>query len=369
MIDRRSKTGNGCEGLKKYIGLEDMSNVNCSSVLRVIKNYGGLSRRQIADITGLSWGGMTKIVNKLFEHGYLVEEKGEASAGNGRIPGVISMNAKRHFVLGLDMNKTGLSAWVTDLSGNIKKEYFSQNHFGDREGCLENVFHFLDRIIEDFGKDGIEAIGVAMQGEVDEENGISIRFPGCGDWRNVPVADWIRERFGVEAYLAHDPDCMLFSELRHADGGNQILLRIDRSVGMAVSLQGNILHGRGLLEIAHSIVVPGGKPCACGLSGCLEAYVAPCIREEGPDTEAMKEMVLPLALTVYNMAGLFHADRVVLTGDLVKYQEVFKEQLLSELKKLMADQEVELTFISDTGLAVRGAALFAAERVIDSIKV
>lgn len=162
---------------------------------------------------------------------------------------------------------------------------------------------------------------------------------------------------------------MLFSELRHADRGNQILLRIDRSVGMAVSLQGNILHGRGLLEMAHSIVVPGGKPCECGLSGCLEAYVAPCIREEGPDTEAMKELVLPLALTIYNMAGLFHADRVVLTGDLVKYQEVFKEQLLSELKKLMADRVAEITFLNDTGLAVRGAALLAAERVIDGIKV
>ena len=39
------------------------------------QSSGGISRKQISDITGLSWGGMTKIVNKLMEHEYIVEEK------------------------------------------------------------------------------------------------------------------------------------------------------------------------------------------------------------------------------------------------------------------------------------------------------
>lgn len=363
------KAGNGCEGLKKYIGLEDMSNVNCSSVLRVIQDCGGLSRRQITDITGLSWGGMTKIVNKLFDHGYLVEEKSGASAGNGRIPGIIRINGEQHFVVGLDMNKTGLSACVTDLSGDIKKEYAAPNHFEDRKGLLGNVFHFLDMLIEDFGKDAVQAVGVAVQGEVDAEKGISVQFPGCADWRDVPMAALIRERYGMETYLEHDPDCMLLSELEHGDGDNQILFRMDQSVGMAVSLQGNILRGRGLLEVAHSIVVPGGKLCRCGLSGCLEAYVAPCIRKDGPDREAVQEMLQPLALTIHNMAGVFHADRVILTGDLIKYHEEFEEQLLSELRKLGEKEAENIIFADGTGLAVRGAALFAAEKVIEGIKV
>ena len=61
--------------MKKYIGLEDMSKVNCSNVLNVIREAKEISRKEISEITGLSWGGMTKIVNKLFEKGYIEEEK------------------------------------------------------------------------------------------------------------------------------------------------------------------------------------------------------------------------------------------------------------------------------------------------------
>ena len=57
--------------MKKYMDLEDMSKVNCSSVLNVIREAKEVSRKEISDITGLSWGGMTKIVNKLFEKGYI----------------------------------------------------------------------------------------------------------------------------------------------------------------------------------------------------------------------------------------------------------------------------------------------------------
>ena len=49
--------------MKKYMDLEDMSKVNCSSVLNVIRESKEISRKEISDITGLSWGGMTKIVN------------------------------------------------------------------------------------------------------------------------------------------------------------------------------------------------------------------------------------------------------------------------------------------------------------------
>ena len=59
--------------MKKYMDLEDMSKVNCSSVLNVIREAKEVSRKEISDITGLSWGGMTKIVNKLFEKGYIEE--------------------------------------------------------------------------------------------------------------------------------------------------------------------------------------------------------------------------------------------------------------------------------------------------------
>lgn len=359
----------GCDAMKKYMDLEDMSQVNCSSVLRVIQDYGEISRKQISEITGLSWGGMTKIVNKLFEHEYLVEEKNAAPGGTGRIPGMLSIRQDKHFVVGVDINKTGLCAYVTDLSGRIKRKYFEENIFEDKEELLQNIIVFFRKIFQEFDDNKIEAAGIAMQGGIDAEHGISVSFPGCKNWRDVPLIHILKEQFHTRLYLEHDPDCMLCSELEHADMGNLILFRIDQSIGMAVSLNGDILRGKGILEVAHSIVIPGGKPCNCGKFGCLEAYIEPCIRNGQIDEKAVEEMVCPLAVAIYNMACIFNADTIILTGNLMKFSSLFEKKLLMELENMQGGKKTEVRFHDDTKSAVRGAALIAARHAIDTIKL
>ena len=46
---------------------------------------------------------------------------------------------------------------------------------------------------------------------------------------------------------------MLYSAVYQNPTRNSVLFRMDRSIGMAVTVEGNILEGNGLLEIAHSI--------------------------------------------------------------------------------------------------------------------
>lgn len=355
--------------MKKYMGLEDMSQVNCSSVLRVIQDFGEVSRKQISEITGLSWGGMTKIVNKLFEHGYIVEEKNTAPGGTGRIPGMLSICQDKHFVAGVDINKTGLSAYVTDLSGRLKQKYFEENIFEDKEELLQNIINFFRKIFQEFDDNRIDAAGIAMQGGIDAESGISVSFPGCKNWKDVPIIHILKEQFHTRFYLEHDPDCMLCSELEHADMGNQLLFRIDQSIGMAASLNGNILRGKGILEVAHSIVIPGGKPCKCGKSGCLEAYIEPCIQNGQIDEQAVEEMIYPLAVTVHNMTCIFNADTIILTGNLMKFSSLFENKLLMELENMQREKTIEVRFQDDTKSAVRGAALIAARHAMESIKL
>lgn len=351
------------------MGLEDMSQANCSSVLRVIQAHGGISRKQISDRTGLSWGGMTKIVNKLFEHGYIVEEKSGAQGGSGRTPGLIRLNPEKHLAVGVDIHKTGLRASVTDLSGGIRRQYREENPFEDKEGLLRNITDFFETIFRDFPQGQIEAAGIAMQGSIDAEQGISVNFPGCRDWADVPIARILKERFGAEIYLEHDPDCMLFCELGHVDGKHVILLRIDQSIGMAAALDGTILRGRGILEVAHCTVVPGGKICRCGRCGCLEAYISPCIKDGKIQEKAVAEMIAPLAVTIYNLICLFHADTVILAGELMRHSSLFEAPLRLQIQKLQGDKKTEIRFMDDAGSAVTGAALIAASRAVDGIKL
>ena len=149
--------------MKKYIGLEEMSNENCSSVFGVISSYGEISRKEIAEITGLSWGGMTKIVNKLFEKGYIVENPSEGVKVQGRKPKLIRVNSDNNFVVGLDINRMGLTAYVMDLAGRILKEYTEECSFDKKEVILEGILSFLRKIVGEYAKKNILAIGVAMQ--------------------------------------------------------------------------------------------------------------------------------------------------------------------------------------------------------------
>lgn len=349
--------------MKKYINIEDMTNQNCSNVLNIIQKNGSLSRKQITEKTGLSWGGMTKIVNKLSENGYITEKKQEPTSKSGRIPSLISVNDQRNFVIGLDINKTGLKAIVMNLSGDILKKYASPVMMKSKDEMLYEIIAFTDNIFCDFEQGQIIAIGIAMQGIVDSKNGISIKFPGVDDWCNVPIEEILNEKFNVNVFVEHDPDCLLYP---HIEGKreNTILLRVDKSIGMAVSINGKILKDSGILEIAHNIVIPNGKKCACGLCGCVEAYVSPCLENGSPNGTAIGEFISALSIVIKNMSNIFNADKIILTGDLINHKKLFETDLFQELKKLNCN--TEFVFSTNEDYAVLGAALIAIQKSIQS---
>lgn len=355
--------------MKKYIGLEDMSKVNCSSVLNVIREAKEISRKEISDITGLSWGGMTKIVNKLFEKGYIKEEKNTAATGAGRTPGVITICKDYNVVIGLDINREGLMGCVLNLAGDVLKEYSGRINFNTKDELLKSILSFTSLVVKENNKKNILAIGVAMQGIVDSGKGISIKFPGCSDWENVPIQEILGSHFYYPVFVEHDPNCMLYSAVYNHPTENSVLFRMDRSIGMAVTIDGKILEGNGLLEVAHSIVVPGGKECVCGKRGCVESYIGSCLGDGKLKEEALQEMIKIMPVVMYNMVQMFHATKIILTGKLVEYKDKFEKALLEEFSNYCDLEKIKVEFMEETKKAVYGAAMIAVRGAIDSIEV
>ena len=349
--------------MKKYINLEDMINQNCSNVLDVIRENVCISRKQITELTGLSWGGMTKIVNKLLEHGYIIEEKFDSQSKIGRVPGVLRINKQKNFVIGLDINKIGFRAVVMNLAGEVLKEYSSKGALNNKAEILDEIIRFISSIFDDFQAGSIISIGVAMQGIVDSKQGISVKFPDVYDWNDVPIKSILEDRFHVNVFVEHDPDCLLYPYI-NSDKENILLLRLDNSIGMSVSLGGRVLKTKGIFEVSHNIVVPGGKKCACGLSGCIEAYILPCLASGEISSKALDELMPILAVVIKNMTDLFNTDKVILTGDLVKYHGMFESELLKKLSDINCSVRVEF---SKDNSAVLGAALISVRKSISKI--
>lgn len=355
--------------MKKYMGLEDMSKVNCSSVLNVIREAKEISRKEISDITGLSWGGMTKIVNKLFEKGYIEEEKSTASTGAGRTPGVITICKDYNVVIGLDINREGLAGCVLNLAGDILEEYSADVFCETKEELMQSIISFTSRVVKENNKKNILAIGVAMQGIVDVEKGVSIKFPGCEGWNNVEIRDILENHFHQPVFIEHDPNCMLYAAVYNNPMENSVLFRMDRSIGMAVTLDGNILRGNGVLEVAHSIVVPNGKECKCGKRGCVEAYLRACLNGEEFVPEAADEMTKVVSVLMYNMSQIFNTSKIILTGKLIDYKDMFEDKLMEEFYKYVEPGVVKVEFMDETRKVVYGAAMIAIQGAIDQIEI
>ena len=328
------------------MGLEDMSKINCSSVLNVIREAKEISRKEISDITGLSWGGMTKIVNKLFEKGYIEEAKSTVTTGAGRTPGVITICKEQNVVIGLDINHEGLEALVINLAGDVLEEYSEPLLFTSKEELLEKIISFSSRVVKENNKKNILGIGVAMQGMVDAQKGISIKFPGCPTWENVPIKEILINHLHYPVFVEHDPNCMLYAAIYNNPAENCVLFRIDRSIGMAVTVDGNVLQGNGLLEVAHTIAVPGGRKCKCGKRGCVEAYLQACLENKELQDDAVEEAAEVIAVLMYNMSQVFNASKIILAGTLMDYKEYFEEKLLADFSKYNENDSIKIVFLN-----------------------
>ena len=257
--------------------LQDLSGNNRARILRLLRGTGGLSRQDISEKSGLSWGGMTKIVNRLLEDGLLEEIAGTGLVGPGRKPHLIRLVKKDFLSVGLDVNLEGLHCIIVNLDGEVLSAVSRSLPVLSAFSLKQEILHLLSDAMGDFTSARFLTIGVAMQGSVNAAAGLSVTIPRIPDWHMVPVSQMIAEQTGLPVRLEHDPDCILSSLLKNDPASGALLLRIDSSIGMAVAINGHLLRGEGVLEIAHTIVNPDGPACPCGQKGCSSSESESCL--------------------------------------------------------------------------------------------
>ncbi len=353
----------------RSISRSDMRNGNASLLLQLVREDGQLTRKQLEEKSGLSWGAVSGITSRLCESGYLREIKCTSSVKSGRTPSFLELDNDKNFVIGIDVNRVGIRTSILDLSGKSRKsfDFREETDYGDKASLLKSIVYALrstlthrpDKAVEDYR---ILCIGVAMQGPVDVAHGISESVPGVSDWHDVPLCDFLEEAFSIPVYMQHDTECLLTSETGTTSASDAILLRLDRGVGIAASVDGSVAEF-GSPEIEHTVVFPKGRKCPiCGRNGCLAAYVtADSARENGYELTGEA-----LAYAIYNAMHYYPCEQVVLCGKLLEEANRFDKQFRSELGMLLSKQELpEIVIRADADASV-GAALLALKKCLES---
>lgn len=231
-------------------------------LLEKIRENAPVSKRKLQEITGFSWGLISRLTNELAEKGYIVSN-GKVVTGVGRKPEEFDINQERNYFVGVDFSYASAMIVVTDMKGRIIETFQLTWKERKKDAVLQQLFEKLDAIMEQYADRNVMGIGFAVQGVVNVAKGISVYIGGIQDWNDVPLKTLVEDRYDVDVIVAHDPDCLMqcertFGVLKEGEETDVVMLHFNQgvSIGMSAMLDGKIYmgHHAKASEVGHTIL-------------------------------------------------------------------------------------------------------------------
>jgi glucokinase len=180
--------------------------------------------------------------------------------------------ARNVLTVGVDVGGTSVRAGVVDADGTVLDT--ARTLTPRSEVALEAA---VAGVVETLAaRHRIAAVGLALAGFVTPDRRV-VRFAPHLSWRDAPVADRIAARLGLPVIVEHDANAAALAE-RHFGAATgaavAVFVALGTGIGSALLLDGELYRGAfGVApELGHLQVVPDGRPCPCGKTGCWERY-------------------------------------------------------------------------------------------------
>ena len=160
--------------------------------------------------------------------------------------------------------------------------------------------------------------GVGCGGPM-ERGGATVSPLNIPAWRAFPLADRLRRALDVPVAVDNDAKALALAEgwMGAARGEPSFLaMVVSTGVGGGIIVDGRLLDGLqgNAGHVGHLVVEPGGRRCACGVRGCLEAEASgtairaitgrPAAKAGPQDIERCGEMVGRAVASVVSLLDL-----------------------------------------------------------------
>ncbi len=260
---------------------EKVRKVNRSLILNTLRLHAPTSRAQVANITGLTRGTVSNIVNVLIEDGLVFEDKLQDSK-IGRPSILLGLRPDGGAVIGVEIGVDFISVLLTNFVAETLWEIRVQTALTQSQTEIINQTEkYIDQALSIAKQNGLRplGIGVGLPGLVNVRQGTLIMAPNL-HWKNLPLRLMWNQRFHLPIYIDNEANLSALGEYyfgiaRNVD--NFIYLTSDIGLGGGIVIDGRLFrggHGYGG-EIGHIQRNPQGEQCGCGRIGCWETQVGP----------------------------------------------------------------------------------------------
>ena len=176
--------------------------------------------------------------------------------------------------IGIDIGGTKMAGALVDDAGNILNELKIPSPIDDSDQMIEAIGSLISKLGEG---EQVVAVGVAAAGFMSADREMMYHSPNIAAWRNEPLKKRIETKTKLPVLLENDANAAGWAEFRFGAGlgsKSMIMLTIGTGVGGAIISNGVLLKGGfGIgAELGHAVLIPGGRQCGCGQSGCVESY-------------------------------------------------------------------------------------------------
>jgi predicted NBD/HSP70 family sugar kinase len=348
-------------------------------ILRIIKDRAAISRTDLQQVTGLSWGTVTNTTRELIQR-RLIREEGALSTKAGRKPMRLALDAVGHGLIGCEITPTSIRCLAANLAGQILSEE-TLTIAADEAGVPRaRMADLVRRAQQAAGARHILGVGICVNEPASMAGSARDLQAALESQLNLPVRSQPR---AASLALAE----RWFGE---AEANDLLCIELGPSVGLGILIAGEPFRG-GLGSAAnfgHMCLDPNGPACACGGRGCVNTFCSapallaaaheagtnghPATVEEltelaaagnAPARAAFERMGQYLGLAVNNLAQLFEPGLVVLAGTSTAAAAFFKGGLERHWLRRDGFRSVPLIV---SRLGVRAAALGAAAAILQA---
>ena len=184
-------------------------------------------------------------------------------------------------IFGVDVGGTNIKLGKFNLESNdlnncVIEKYMVKTEIDENPNVL--VDQIYNEIMSHLGDDELVGLGVGIPGPV--VNGTVLGAQNI-KWEIVNLEELLKNKFpNILIKILNDANAATLGEWYYGYNhkkSNAILITLGTGVGGGIILNGHLIEGAtgSAGEIGHIKIFPfNGRPCSCGLVGCLEQYAS-----------------------------------------------------------------------------------------------